>query len=110
MADPILEVLDRLVSLLEEYQVRAWLEHIKYLRNTYQKAIGSERPQDKQFALEEIMNLFGGMGSFSDYTITHLHDDMIEKEQEYAVNKYLDNLRHKLCRLMRSELLDEDRK
>jgi hypothetical protein len=99
----ILELLNDLSILLDKYQVGPWSEKIKRLRSTYQQAILNNHQQDKYSALEEIKDLFGGMGSFNDYTITHLHGDCIDESQEQEANRLLNNLRHKLADVTSSQ-------
>jgi hypothetical protein len=100
----ILALLNELWVLMDKYQVHSWKHPLKILHVNYQKAINERDVQSQYLALTEIKELFGGMGSFNDYVITHLHGDAVSESEEQEVNKNLNHLRHRLAAAVQSEL------
>lgn len=95
--ETILRLLGDLEVLLKTYKVAAWSDEISNLRQEYQIALEEDRQENKEIVLNRVKELFGGMGSFNDYVITHLHGDAILADQEQTVNSYLNALRHELA-------------
>lgn len=91
------QLLAEIHLLLEQYQVKYWTDYFAGLKSEFEVARIRGLDWRKQELVDELADLYGGMGSFNDYVITKLHGDAISRQDEFAVNAKLNHLRHQLA-------------
>lgn len=99
----IQQLLTQIRSLLERYQVKFWADQIADLEEQFKKAYASGNDRAKRRALDQLEELYGGMGSFNDLFISSTSGDAISPEDESAVNKQLSHLRRQLYQVLQAE-------
>ncbi len=99
--DTIERLLAEIRLLLEQYQVKYWTDYFAGLEEGFEIARVRELDWRRQELLNELAELYGGMGSFNDYVITKLHGDAISRQDEFVVNEKLNHLRHQLATAIR---------
>jgi len=91
-------------KLLQQYRVRYWTEYFGQMEQQLELARLNKQDWRRNELLQELTELYGGMGSFNDYVITSMHGDMISRSNEIRVNARLNDLRHQLAETIREEL------
>jgi hypothetical protein len=97
----ILRLLGQIRALLEQYEIESWITHLADLETHFQEAITSGEDWKKQEVLDELDDLYGGMGSFNDLVITHQPSLVISRQELVIVNDELNKLRRQLYRALR---------
>lgn len=92
----ILQLLEQIEIMLEEHQVPSWPHFLAQLKEQFSQAVASRDPSAKRQALEDILGIFGGMGSFNDISIDFRAGHRIKPEQVSTVNRELDDLTDRL--------------
>jgi hypothetical protein len=100
----ISNLLNEIRLLLEFYAVEPWRHRIAQLADDAARVYQNESGWARQNLLEELTELFGGMGSFNDLVISAQNGDRIDRDQEPEANKRLNELRERLY-----EALEEDK-
>lgn len=93
--DCILNILNKIISVLERSNEDNWL---KTFSNIYESYESLENDDEKAYYRREILNVYGGMGSFSDLV---LYDN---NKVLYEENNELDALRKDLFEEIRRRL------
>jgi hypothetical protein len=93
-------VLQQIIALLKKHQVHQWTDVLENLERTFSEACLSGDKKAKLYALEEMGQLYGGMGSFNDLQITHIGGHNIAPQEEITVNETLNSLRNQLGQLL----------
>lgn len=95
--EAIEQLLMEIHLLLERHQVKDWANYFANLRERFELAFARGTDWRKQELVDELADLYGGMGSFNDYVITKLHGDAIAQQDEVVANTKLNDLRHRLA-------------
>lgn len=93
--DCILNILNKIISVLERSNEDDWL---KTFSNIYESYESLENDNEKAYYRRKILNVYGGMGSFSDLV---LYDN---NKVLYEENNELDALRKDLFEEIRRRL------
>ncbi len=99
----ILEVMEQIKVLLNRHGVRFWAKELGYLQEDLKNAYNSDSDNRKREGLEQILRIYGGMGSFSDIFINQFAGDDILPNEMTPVNKKLRELRSQLYLLVEEE-------
>lgn len=95
-------LLSQIRSLLERYQVKFWAAHFAELERRFKMVYRSGNDRAKREILEQLDDLYGGMGSFNDLTISSLND-AVSAEDEILATDNLNRLRRQLYRMLQEE-------
>lgn len=95
--DTIEQLLAEIHLLLAHHQVKYWTDYFAKLRREFEGVRLRGLDWRRQELVDELAELYGGMGSFNDYVITNLHGDVISRQDEFAVNAKLNHFRHQLA-------------
>ncbi|CAG0943624.1 hypothetical protein ANRL1_01427 [Anaerolineae bacterium] len=99
----ILEVMRQIKLLLERHRVKFWAKEFNYLEEDLKNAYASGSNNRKREGLEQILKIFGGMGSFSDLYINEAAGHEISPDEQTSVNQELDKLKSQLYLLVQEE-------
>jgi hypothetical protein len=96
-----LDILREIRALLDRYRAEPWASRIRELEARADGALRQGPDWARQEAVDELRDLFGGMGSFDDAVISSLKGDAIAGSREAAVNAELSRLRDELYETLR---------
>jgi len=99
----IQHLLNQIRSLLERYRVKFWADYFAELEEYFKTAYMSGQSMAKRGAINRLEELYGGMGSFNDLTISRLGGDAISREEGPMATEALDCLREQLYQMIQEE-------
>jgi Domain of unknown function (DUF6966) len=107
----ILQLLSRLRSILVQYEIKFWPEHLFELEGQVRTAYRSGTLEDRAAAIKRIRRIFGGMGSFNDLFIATPPGRAVDPNEQSAANKEFQSLRTQLYLVIVEEarILEESR-
>ncbi len=96
-------LLEEILTILKRHRVKQWINIIEEKQRKLLISYTSGREGAKHAVLEEIIGLYGGMGSFNDFTINPESGHDITFQEIGGVNKRLNLLRSQLYQLIQEE-------
>ncbi len=100
----ILQLLIRIRRILEDHDVKFWVDHFAGLERDFNKAIAAGDHGTLLQGMKRIAEMYGGMGSFNDLFINERAGDRIEPGKESTVNRELGILRTQLYDLVMGQI------
>lgn len=104
----ILQLLEEINNILRKHNVQQWLGVLTDIANNWKKAEDSGSSKRVLDMADEILSLYGGMGSLTDLYISDRAGDDIAPRDIHAVNSRLQALRHALYLEAKRKLDDHE--
>lgn len=106
----IIQLLSDCANLLRRFEVRDWTRTLEIELQDLKRAYASEGRGYKLRILNDILRLYGGMGSFSDIYICQENNRLIKGDEVMAVNKEFQRLRSVLYINVQAEIAELESK
>ncbi len=106
----IIQLLSDCANLLRRFEVRGWTRILEIELQDLKRAYASEARGYKLRILNDILRLYGGMGSFSDIYICQENNRLIKGDEVMAVNKEFQRLRSVLYINVQAEIAELESK
>ncbi len=100
----ILDLLHIICTILDRHNERFWSEQVADIQKRLKRALDSGSTSWILTLLEEIRELYGGMGSFGDIFITHQAGHDIEPGEVSGVNSRFQELQDSLYLVVTAEI------